>query len=119
MSLPPPKTINGVTCTILAAHPIAQPSGSENRIVLLQYPPGVPLPPHTHPVDGVNYIIQSTVESEGEVDDKIEVFKQWKMFLDYPETNHMPMKNPTTEVESKLLVSHVIMKGVPNVVMCE
>lgn len=117
MALPPPTTINGITRTIVAAHPIPQLPGFENRFVLLQYPPGACSPPHTHPVDGVNYIIQGTVESRWDGDGNIEVFKQGEVFLDYAEKKHLLVRNPSTEVELKILVSYVIERGVPNVRM--
>jgi quercetin dioxygenase-like cupin family protein len=119
MSLAQPTTMNGVTRTIVAAHPIPQLPGFENRFVLLQYPPGVSSPPHTHPVDGVNYIIQGTVESQWEGSSKIDVFKAGEVFLDYAEKKHVLVRNPSEEVELKILVSYVIEEGVPNVKMCE
>ncbi|KAL1653298.1 hypothetical protein SLS61_004175 [Didymella pomorum] len=117
MALPQSNTINGVTRTILTAHPIPQLPGFENRFVLLQYPPGVSSPPHTHPVDGVNYIIQGTVESQRE-GEEVEVFNQGETFLDYAEKKHVLVRNPG-EVELKILVSYVIEEGVANVKMCE
>lgn len=63
MTLPQPTTISSTTRTIFVAHPIPQLLGFENRFMLLHYPPAVSSPPHTHPVDGVNCIIQGTVKS--------------------------------------------------------
>jgi quercetin dioxygenase-like cupin family protein len=57
--------------TILQAVPIPDLPGYESRLVLLEYPPGVAAPVHSHPVAATGYIIEGNVISqweEGEIE---------------------------------------------------
>jgi quercetin dioxygenase-like cupin family protein len=52
--------------TILQAFPIPNLPGYESRLVLLEYPPGVAAPVHSHPVAATGYILEGNVISQWE-----------------------------------------------------
>ncbi|KAK4493687.1 hypothetical protein PRZ48_014872 [Zasmidium cellare] len=104
----------GVVRTILNRLPIPALPGWESRTVLLDYPPGVTAPPHTHPVAGVNYIIQGHVVSQWE-DGEEERYGPGEIFLDHAERVHTVVRNSSSTERLLVVVNYVIPTGEENV----
>ena len=66
---------------VLQAIPIPALPGWEHRMVLLEYPAGVAAPVHHHPIAGPNYVVQGSILSQWEGDEKPQVFHAGNSFV--------------------------------------
>jgi hypothetical protein len=118
--------------TILQRLPIPELPGYESRLVLLEYPPGVKAPLHTHPVAATGYIIDGDVLSVWEqvgadgrgngIEGEVERYTKGESFVDWGERRHLRSENVTEvrEGESgwlRMVMSYVIKVGEANVHM--
>ena len=102
--------------TVLQAVPIPQLPGWESRLLLLEYPPGVAAPLHTHPVLATGYVIEGDVVSQWE-GEEVERYTSGDTFVDHGERLHLRSENASQHKPLKFLLSYVIRTGEPNVVM--
>lgn len=111
--------IMSVKRTILHRHPIPELPGYESRMVRLEYGPGAVAAPHTHPVDGVNLILEGEVLSQWEGSDEVEHYKTGEIFIDYANKVHTKVENPSKTDRFVVVVTYVIKVDEPNVKMLE
>lgn len=110
------ETKPSVKRTVLRSFPLEQFPGWESRLVLLEFEPGVIGPPHTHPVQGLAYVLKGSVTSQFE-GSEVEVYHEGETMIDLADTAHVAAGNASKTEQLKLLVSYVIKIGQPNVVM--
>ena len=101
---------------IVASTPIPQLPGYENRLIRLEFPPGAQGVPHTHPVQGLGYIVSGEHYSQWEDDDgKMEYYKKGDMMLDRAApARHVHTSNPSLTESLVVIVSYVIRVGEEN-----
>lgn len=102
--------------TILKAVPIPALPGYESRMVLLEYPPGCKGVLHTHPVTGINYVVEGDIISQW-ADGEPEHYTAGDTFLDHAEQLHVRTDNASGEKPLRIVVNYVIPVGEPNVHM--
>jgi len=103
--------------TVLQAIPIPALPGWEHRMVLLEYPAGVAAPVHHHPIAGPNYVVQGSILSQWEGDEKPQVFHAGDSYIDYAELSHTRAESISQTEDLKLIACYVVKAGEPNVVM--
>ncbi|KAH8668559.1 hypothetical protein BX600DRAFT_460271 [Xylariales sp. PMI_506] len=96
--------------TILQSIPIPALPGWESRLVLVEYPPGVTAPVHTHPVAATGYVLQGKVVSQWE-DGELEQYEAGDSFIDHGTRTHLRSENVSDTMSLKLLFSYVIQLG--------
>jgi quercetin dioxygenase-like cupin family protein len=105
---------SGVRRTILQALPIPELPGWESRLILLEYPPGVAAPVHTHPVAATGYVVEGDVISQWE-DGEVEEYSTGDSFIDHGIRKHLRSENASNSNALKMVVSYVIKVGQANV----
>lgn len=89
-------------------------AGTDEELVLMlvTFPPGAESPPHLHPVVGLNYVIEGSVDSQYE-GKPLEHFKAGDSYKDLAGPKHLIFRNPSTTLALKFLIAYKIKKGVP------
>jgi quercetin dioxygenase-like cupin family protein len=103
--------------TVLQAIPIPALPGWEHRMFLLEYPAGVAVPVHHHPIAGPNYVVQGSIVSQWEGDEKPQVYHAGHSFIDYAELSHIRAESISQTEDLKLIACYVVEVGEPNVVI--
>jgi quercetin dioxygenase-like cupin family protein len=111
-------TNKAIKRTILQAIPIPSLPGWESRLVLLEYPPGVSAPVHTHPVASTGYVIEGKVLSQWEGSNEVEYYGPGDSFVDHGERVHSRSEN-VGEGWLRFVASYVIKVGDANVKIAE
>ncbi|KAH8900518.1 hypothetical protein GQ53DRAFT_815391 [Thozetella sp. PMI_491] len=104
--------------TILQTVPIPELPGWESRLVLLEYPPGVAAPVHTHPVAATGYVLEGKVASQWE-GGELENYEAGDSFIDHGTQIHVRSDNISASSPLRMLLSYVIQTGQPNVNLVE
>lgn len=97
-----------LTRTILQSH--VNPDGSEFRLILDIFPPGLVVPPHHHPVIGFNYVLEGQAESHYEGQDLISV-GPGDTFQDLNTSRHVHFRNLSESKPLLVLLSYTLPKG--------
>ena len=84
----------------------------ELQMTLVTFPPGAQSSPHVHPVPGMNYIIEGTVESQYE-GGPLEHYKTGDTYLDQKDRVHAVFRNTSSTKPLRFLIACKIGKGVP------
>lgn len=95
---------------ILHMLPIPHLPGWELRTVLLEFPPGYAVPPHTHPVIGAGYVVEGKLVSryEGQVEEE---YSEGDTFIDQAEIMHHRAENGSPDKWLRVVISYVVQKG--------
>jgi quercetin dioxygenase-like cupin family protein len=96
--------------------PISSLPGLESRLVLLEYPPGVAAPIHSHPVPTTGYVLEGDVISQWE-GGEIEMYSKGDSFVDLGETMHLRSENSSQEKWLRMVLCYVIRVGEANVIL--
>ena len=83
---------------------------------LIEYAPGVAAPRHHHPVAGVGYVLSGSFESAFEGGSTIEVH-EGQSFRDLPNVSHVMFKNTDSTKPLKFVISYVVRKDAPVLVV--
>ena len=105
---------SAITRTLLQSSPIAETSGWETRLFLVEYPPGADASGHSHPVVGLGYVLEGSVVSAFD-NDEPETFVAGHSFLD-PASFHRISRNGSQTEPLRFLVSYAVEIGEPNTV---
>lgn len=100
--------------TILHALPVPGLPGYENRIVKLEFPPGVEGVVHNHPEVGLGYVVSGEHYSQWE-GGEMEYYKAGDTFVDRADERHVHTSNPSKTEPLVIILSYVIKTGEPNV----
>jgi quercetin dioxygenase-like cupin family protein len=84
----------------------------ELQMMLVTFPPSAKSQPHTHPVEGMNYIIAGAVESKYEGEAPVH-YQTGDTYLDHKGRVHETFRNTSSTSPLKFLVAYKIRKGVP------
>lgn len=84
----------------------------ELQMMLVTFPPGAQSGAHVHPVPGMNYIIEGTVESQYE-GAPLEHYKAGDTYLDQKDRVHALFRNTSSTKPLRFLIACKIGKGVP------
>jgi quercetin dioxygenase-like cupin family protein len=98
---------------VIATTPIPILPGYENRLIRLEFPPGVEGAIHSHPVVGLGYILQGEHYSQWEGGEK-EYYKAGDMFIDRALEKHVHTSNPSKTEPLVIIISYIIKIGEPN-----
>lgn len=104
------ETISKIERKVLERIPLAD-SDEELQMMIVTFPPGAQSEPHVHPVQGMNYIIEGTVESQYE-GYPLEHFKAGDSYLDLAGVAHKIFRNPSKTQSLKFVIAFKIKKGV-------
>jgi quercetin dioxygenase-like cupin family protein len=113
---PDRKADDGITRTLLDQSDLPEFPGWETRMYLIEYAPGVAAPRHHHPVGGIGYVVSGSFESAFE-GGKTTVVHEGQSFRDLADVPHVTFKNTDTSKPLKFIVSYVVRKGTPVVVV--
>ena len=105
---------SAITRTLLQSSPIAETSGWETRLFLVEYPPGADASGHSHPVVGLGYVLEGSVVSAFD-NDESETFVAGQSFLD-PASLHRISRNGSQTEPLRFLISYAVKIGEPNTV---
>lgn len=111
-----PKTAQGISRTLLDQSDLQDLPGWETRMYLIEYAPGVAAPPHHHPAPGVGYVVSGSFESAFAGGEAIEV-REGQSFRDLPNVSHVMFKNTSATKPLKFVISYVVRKGAPVLVV--
>ena len=103
-----PQTPTAVSRNIIQETDIPG-SDEELRLMLVEFPPGYISPAHTHPVVGLNYIIEGTAESQYEGED-ILTLNAGDSYQDPANKKHLIFRNPSKTHALRFLVAYKIKK---------
>lgn len=104
----PQTSPEGITRTLLESTTDA--SGRDFHFLLDTFPPGVVVPPHRHPVVGLNYVLQGIGESQYE-GEPVRKLKVGDTFIDHAERPHLLFRNPDQAVPLLVLLSFAAAPG--------
>lgn len=110
------KTTEGITRTLLDQSELAELPGWETRLFLIEYAPGVAAPVHHHPAPGVGYVLSGSFQSTFEGEKMTEV-REGQSFRDLPNVAHVLFKNASSTQPLKFVISYVVRKGAPVLVV--
>ncbi|KAE9379923.1 hypothetical protein N431DRAFT_539702 [Stipitochalara longipes BDJ] len=99
--------------TIIASTPILTLPGYENRLVRLEFPPGVQGAVHSHPVIGLGYIVSGEHYSQWE-GGEMEYYKAGDMMIDRALEKHVHTSNPSKTEPLVFVMSYIIKIGEAN-----
>jgi len=99
--------------TIIASTPIPILPGYENRLVRLEFPPGVQGAVHSHPVIGLGYVVAGEHYSQWE-GGEMEYYKAGDMMIDRALEKHVHTSNPSKTEPLVFILSYIIKIGEPN-----
>jgi quercetin dioxygenase-like cupin family protein len=98
--------------TLLQTSPVTGLEGWETRLFLIEYPPGADGSGHSHPVEGLGYVLEGSVVSafdEGEP----ETFVAGQSFIDAA-CFHRVSRNGSNTDWLRFLISYAVKIGEPN-----
>jgi quercetin dioxygenase-like cupin family protein len=104
---PPPE----VKRTLLAQKDIPDLPGMESRIYVVEFPPGAASPLHTHPVQGVGYVLEGSFESAFG-NDPPTVKRAGESFVDMPGRVHH-FRNSDSTRALRFILAGTFHKGDP------
>lgn len=82
----------------------------EFDLMLATFPPGAASPAHTHPVVGLNYIVEGTAESQYE-GEPLKTYAAGESYQDPPNRKHLVFRNKSPAKQLRFLVAFRIKKG--------
>ncbi|MFO0546862.1 MAG: cupin domain-containing protein [Polyangiaceae bacterium] len=82
----------------------------EFDLMLATFGPGAESPPHTHPVVGLNYIVEGAVESQYE-GEPLKTYVAGESYQDPPNRKHLVFRNKSQEKPLRFLVAFRIKRG--------
>ncbi len=100
--------------TLLQRTDVLGMPGWETRVYLVEYPPGVAAPVHTHPMPGIGYVLSGRVESAFRGEAPV-TYSAGESFVDEALSPHTVSRNPDGERPFQILLSYTIPKGVATV----
>jgi quercetin dioxygenase-like cupin family protein len=100
--------------SIIASTPLPLLPGYENRLIRLEFPPGVKGAVHSHPVIGRGYVVSGEHYSQWE-GGEMEYYKAGDMFLDRALEKHVHTSNPSKTEPLVIIISYVIKFGEANI----
>lgn len=101
--------------TTIASIPIDVLPGYENRLIKLEFPPGIVGGPHTHPEVGIGYIVSGEHNSQWE-GEEMEYCKAGDVVIDRALETHVYTSNPSKTEPLIIIMSYIIKIGDPNYV---
>ena len=104
------ETISKIERKVIERIPIPG-TDEELQMMLVIFPPGARSEPHVHPVQGMNYIIEGTAESQYE-GHPLEVLKAGDSYLDLASVTHTLFRNPSQTDPLKFVIAYKIKKDV-------
>ncbi len=105
-----PTTPAAVERKIVQRIPI-EGTDEELQMTLVTLPPGAESPPHIHPVEGMVYIIEGTVESQY-VGGGLERYEAGDSYLDQKDRVHQIFRNTSSIAPLRFLIACKIRNGV-------
>jgi len=109
----PKKTVitpDGISRLTLENH--EDDAGSEFKLVLTTYPPGVGLPVHHHPSVAHNYVLEGVAESQYE-GEALHRFKAGDSYQDKANARHLIFRNGNKDAPLRYLIAYTVKKGQP------
>ncbi|WP_347989090.1 cupin domain-containing protein [Methylomonas sp. AM2-LC] len=85
-------------------------SDEELRLMLVEFPPGYESSAHIHPVIGLNYIIDGSVESQYEGED-LKTFHSGESYQDLDNKKHLIFRNISKTDTLRFIIACKITKG--------
>lgn len=110
------STSQGISRTLLDKSDLRDLPGWETRMYLIEYAPGAAAPRHHHPVAGVGYVLSGSFESSFEGGATTEVH-EGQSFRDLPNVSHLMFKNTDATKPLKFVISYVVRKDAPVLVV--
>jgi quercetin dioxygenase-like cupin family protein len=110
MSLASPTPSATVERKTLLRIPVEE-TDEELQLISVTFPPGSGSSPHLHPVQGMNYILEGTVESQYE-GGPLEHYKAGDTYLDEKDRVHVIFRNTSSTAPLRFLIFCKIRKGV-------
>lgn len=101
-----------ITRQLLSQQDVQGMPGWETRLYLIEYPPGMPAPRHTHPALGIGYVLEGRFESAFEGETPITV-EAGHSFVDKADVVHVLFRNPDLVHPLRFLIACTIRKGEP------
>ncbi len=102
---------NSISRKVIEANDI-QGTDDQIELILIEFPPGTSSPEHTHPVVGLNYIIEGEVDSQYE-GEELKHFKAGDSYQDLASKPHLIFRNSSKTKLLKFIVACKIKKGQP------
>jgi quercetin dioxygenase-like cupin family protein len=110
MSLASPTTPAPAERKTLLRIPV-EGTDEELQLISVTVPPGGQASPHVHPVEGMNYILEGTIESQYE-GGPLEHYKTGDTYLDQKDRVHAIGRNTSSTAPLRYLIFCKIRKGV-------
>ena len=110
---PPPAAVEAtpkIERKVLERIPIPD-TDEELQMMLVTFPPGAQSEPHVHPVEGMNYIVEGTAESQYE-GHPLERYEAGDSYLDLASVTHKVFRNPSKTRSLKFVIAFKIKRGI-------
>jgi len=111
-SAAPGEGMKSTTVTKILTQALPEKVGTEARVLLVEYPPGVTSPAHRHPGVIFAYVLEGAVEC-GLDDGPVVRYEKGQAWYEHPGQLHRVAKNASQTEPAKLLVFFLTEPGKP------